>query len=125
MVDLWIAGRRPPLVAQDLVVTGEVTSATTGDPVPFANLIIKGTNRGTVTDFDGHYEITVPSGSDSLVASYIGYLTKAKKIRLKLQQEINFQLDEEIKNLQEVVFEAGENPAFPIMRGAVRNKKGQ
>jgi len=111
-----------PLVAQDLVITGEVTDAASGDPVPFANLIIKGTNRGTVTDFDGHYELIVPSGSDSLAASYIGYLTKVKRVGSGLRQEINFQLDEEVKNLEEFVFEAGENPAFSIMRRVVNNK---
>ena len=111
-----------PVIAQDLVIFGEVTDASTGDPVPFVNLIIIGTNVGTLTDFDGHYQLTAPSGSDSLAASYIGYLTKIKGVGSGLHQEINFQLDEEVKNLEEFVFEAGENPAFPIMRRIVSNK---
>ncbi len=122
---LWILGTFAvfPGLAQDLLITGEVTDGATGDPVPFANLIIKGTDRGTVTDFDGHYELLVPPGDHFLVASYIGYVTKAKPINTGLKQSINFQLEEELKNLKEIVFRAGENPAFPIMRQVVKNKR--
>jgi hypothetical protein len=60
---------------------------------------------------------------DSLVASYLGYKTRIKRVERVAQQTINFQLEEEVTNLQEIVFDAGENPAFPIMRNVVRHKE--
>ena len=54
--------------------------------------------------------------------SYIGYKVKKKFITKGITQVINFQIEEDITNLQEVVFVAGENPAFEVLRNVVRNK---
>ncbi len=60
--------------AQSLTVTGNVTDAATGEPVPFASVHEKGTMNGTNTDIDGNYTITVaPEGV--IVFSSIGYNT--------------------------------------------------
>ncbi len=104
------------------VVSGKVTDANSGDPVPFANVIFKGTSIGTTTDFDGRYRIETVQAIDSVQASYIGYITRSKKINRGTSQVIDFQLEENVISLQEVVFLAGENPAFEVMRGVVRNK---
>ncbi len=60
--------------AQNLTVTGNVTDASTGEPVPFASVHEKGTMNGTNTDVNGHYSLTV-SKNATLVFSSIGYLT--------------------------------------------------
>ena len=60
--------------AQTLNVTGDVTDASTGDPVPFASVHEKGTMNGVNTDVNGHYSITV-SKNGILVFSSIGYQT--------------------------------------------------
>lgn len=104
------------------VVSGKVTDANSGDPVPFANVIFTGTNVGTTTDFDGRYKITTTQSVDSIQASYIGYITRAKPIQQGVSQTIDFQLEENVISLQEVVFVAGENPAFEIMRNVIKNK---
>jgi len=108
--------------AQDITVTGKVTDAGTGDPIPLANIIIKGTTTGTTTDFTGAFELKVPAGVDSLTASYIGYYSKVKPVGTSLVQVINFQLTESVQGLEEVVFVAEENPAFQILRNAVTRK---
>lgn len=111
-------------LGQTITVKGKVTDASSGDPIPFANLIFKGTTIGTTTDFDGNYTLKVSVPVDSLVVSYLGYKSRSKKVDRKLaNQVINFQLEEQATALQEVVFEAGENPAYPILRGVVRNKE--
>jgi outer membrane receptor protein involved in Fe transport len=46
------------------------------DPLPFANVIVKGTTTGTTTDFDGKYELELEPGSYTIVYSYVGYETK-------------------------------------------------
>lgn len=57
--------------AQEKTVTGTVTTADDGLPLPGASVIVKGTSRGQQTDFDGKYSITVNTG-DVLVISYVG-----------------------------------------------------
>jgi len=108
--------------AQETVVQGKVTDAASGDPLPFVNVIFKGTLIGTSTDFDGNYILKTSSPADSVQASYIGYKSRAKAIKRGVTQTINFQMVEEVTNLQEVIVKAGENPAYPILRNVVRNK---
>lgn len=104
-------------------VTGKVTDANSGDPIPFANVLFKGTSVGTTTDFDGNYTIKTSSPSDSLQASYVGYKPKIKTVKKGTAQVINFQLEELSTNLDEIVLTAGENPAFEILRRVDENRK--
>lgn len=54
-------------------VTGQVTSAMTGEPLPGVNVQVEGTNLATVTNEDGRYRILVPEEATTLVFSLIGY----------------------------------------------------
>ncbi len=109
-------------IAQKITITGKVIEIATGAPVPFANVVVKGTSVGTTTDFDGVYSFSIDKGADSLEVRYIGFIPKVKKISASPSQVINFQLAEDVVNLAEVVIYAGENPAFEIVRNVVRNK---
>ncbi|MBX2916960.1 MAG: carboxypeptidase-like regulatory domain-containing protein [Cyclobacteriaceae bacterium] len=108
--------------AQETIVQGKVTDAASGDPIPFANVVFKGTSVGATTDFDGNFLIKTQNPTDTLIASYIGYKSRSKAVKRGVQQTINFQLTEEVTNLQEVIVKAGENPAFEILRRVVKNK---
>lgn len=112
----------PFLARTQTVVKGKVTDAHSGDPIPFANVIFKGTTSGTTTDFDGNFSVSTSARADSLVVSYMGYATRTKKVETGVSQVINFQLQEEVTSLDEIVFEAGENPAYEILRKVVRQK---
>ncbi|UII19069.1 DUF5686 and carboxypeptidase-like regulatory domain-containing protein [Fulvivirga ligni] len=107
--------------SQSIAVTGKVTDANSGDPIPFANVVFKGTDIGTTTDFEGYYKLQTTKKVDSLSVSYIGYISKTKAV-MGPTQRLDFQLEEDVVNLQEVVFIAGENPAFEIMRNVMANK---
>ena len=61
--------------AQSVKVSGVVTDASNGEPLPFASVVLKGTGTGTMTDLNGGYSITVPSNG-TLVFSSIGYTTQ-------------------------------------------------
>ncbi len=106
---------------QTKLLKGRVTDAENGDPIPFANILVKGTRIGTVCDFDGNYTITLNGVHDSLSAIYIGYKMRTKKIPAS-SQPLNFQLQESGIELSEVVIKPGENPAWPIMRNVIENK---
>ena len=110
------------LHAQQTIVQGKIIDANSGDPLPFVTVIFKGTTSGANTDFDGNYVIKTTAAADSVVVSYIGYKTRSKAIHRGVTQTINFQLSEDVQNLQEFVFNAGENPAWEILRNVVRNK---
>jgi Family of unknown function (DUF5686)/CarboxypepD_reg-like domain len=110
------------LSAQETTVQGKVTDANSGDPIPFANVYFKGTQIGITTDFDGNYLIKTKTPADSLIAGYVGFRLRAKPVKKNTTQTINFQLEEDISSLGEVVVKAGENPAFEILRNVQRNK---
>lgn len=61
--------------AQQIVVEGTVKSSEDNMPVPGVNVVVKGTTRGTSTDFDGKYTISVASG-ETLEFSYVGFKTR-------------------------------------------------
>jgi len=78
-------------------ITGTVSAD--GQPLPGATVIIKGTNTGTSTDFDGNYAINADAGS-TLVFSYVGFATQ--EVAVANQAQINVSLESDNK-LDEVV----------------------
>ena len=108
--------------AQETIIQGKVIDAASGDPIPYANIVFKGTSIGTTSDFDGNYLLKTTKPTDSIFASYIGYKPRHKAIKKGVKQVINFQLEEDVTKLQEIVIKSGENPAFEILRKVVRNK---
>ena len=80
-------------------VTGVILDST-GVPVIGANVIVKGTTNGTVTDLDGKFSLEV-TPNDVLEISYIGYTTQ--EVKVGKQQSLNITLREDHKSLDEVV----------------------
>lgn len=111
-------------ISAQTVIEGKVIDAESGDPIPFANVVIKGTAVGSPTDFDGFYRIEGDAESDTLLVSFIGYEAKYKIYKKGITQTINFQLTPEAKSLDDFVVFARkqENPAFAIMRAVIDNK---
>ncbi|MBC9796159.1 SusC/RagA family TonB-linked outer membrane protein [Sinomicrobium weinanense] len=82
-------------------ITGQVTSAVDGQPLPGASVMIKGTSRGVITDFDGNYKLET-GGSDAIfVFSYVGF--KTQEVPVDGQSVINISLEEDLAQLDEVV----------------------
>lgn len=108
--------------APETIVTGKVTDANSGDPIPFVNVVFKGTTIGTTTDFEGKFQLKTRAGVDSVIATYVGYKPRTKAVKHGIRQVINFQLEENVLNLAEIVVMSGENPAWEILRRTVKNK---
>lgn len=89
------------LQAQIKSVTGTVTSADDGLPLPGVSIQIKGTTNGTETDFDGNYQIKKVTESDILVFNYIGYISK--EVKIGTQNTIVVVLKQDNQTLDEVV----------------------
>ncbi len=64
------------MIMAQRTITGTITDAEDGEPLIGANILAKGTSDGTVTDFDGNYEFTVPEGVTEIEFSYVGYATQ-------------------------------------------------
>jgi TonB-dependent starch-binding outer membrane protein SusC len=85
--------------AQGKTVTGMVTDQS-NLPVPGVNILVKGTQKGVSTDFDGKYSVSVSSG-ETLVFSYLGF--KTKEIKIGSANSYNVSLESESSTLDEVV----------------------
>lgn len=104
-------------------IRGKVIDKSTQEPVPFANVAFVKTTIGTTTDFDGNFFIETRYASDSLTASYVGYKAQKIKIKQRAYQEVLFELQNNNIALEEVVVKPGENPAHPILRNIIENRK--
>lgn len=87
---------------QDATITvrGTVVDAETSIPLPGANILEKGTNNGVMTDFDGNFEIDVPSDA-LLVVSYVGYTPSEIAVNGRTQIQVDIAPD--AATLSEVV----------------------
>ena len=88
------------LSPQKIDIKGKVTDAK-DLPLPGVNILIKGTNDGTVTDLDGNYILEVDDENTVLVFSFIGY--KTKEVKVASQAVINVVMQEDISGIDEVV----------------------
>lgn len=86
--------------SQGLVVRGKVTSQD-GESIPGANVSIQGTTLGTVTDSNGGYSIQTQDGNQTLVFSFIGYVSQ--KVAVGGRSVVDVVLESDVKSLEEVV----------------------
>jgi len=97
----FILGIALPGLAQT-TVSGTVTDSQTGEVLPGVNVIVKGMPmRGTSTNQNGTYELTVPSSQDTLVYSFIGYLKQ--EIPVRGRSNIDVALSPNVEQLDNVV----------------------
>lgn len=90
------------VMAQQVTVTGTVVDATDDSPLIGANVLVKGTTVGTITDINGKFSIHVPAGRNVLSFTSIGY--KSQDITLKQgQQVVRVVMSEDSELLDEVV----------------------
>ncbi|MER2996960.1 SusC/RagA family TonB-linked outer membrane protein [Pontibacter populi] len=82
-------------------VTGRVTTANEGIPLPGVSVVVKGTTVGTATDVNGNYSLTLPEQANTLRFSYIGFI--AQEVAVDNRSVINILLEEDTKTLEEVV----------------------
>lgn len=79
--------------AQSRVISGVVTSADDGSSIPGASVLVKGTTNGTVTDFDGKFNLKVPDDAKMLQVSFVGMKTQLIEIGAKEFYKIKLKSD--------------------------------
>jgi iron complex outermembrane receptor protein len=74
-------------------VTGTVTDASNGEPLIGATVIIKNERKGTATNYDGQYSLSVENGTYTLVVSYVGYAEQEKEVSVSDNLTADFALE--------------------------------
>ena len=88
------------LFAQSKEITGTVVGEN-NMLLPGASILVKGQNIGSSTDFDGKFSLNVPETAETLVVSYLGYITKELVIGNQITFDIQLQID--ANSLDEIV----------------------
>ncbi len=122
LISFWVF--IPALMGQDkTIVQGRVTDSTTGDPIPYAEIIfINQPTEGTASDFEGFYKLTTKSGIDSIKVSIMGYETEKKPVKQGEKQKINFQLSSTSYKMEEVTVTPGKYPSTILLENVWKNK---
>ena len=102
-------------------VTGKVVDMN-GEPIIGANIVVKGSKKGTMTDINGRFNLVV-SEHDVLVVSYIGFQTK--EVHVANKTELDVRLEENNKTLDEVVVVGYSQMKKENLTGAVAQLKGE
>ncbi|MBC9796121.1 SusC/RagA family TonB-linked outer membrane protein [Sinomicrobium weinanense] len=105
------------LFAQETQVSGTVTSSEDGLPLPGASILVQGTTKGTVTDFDGNYSLDNVPADATLVFSYVGFVTQ--EIPLNGQTQVDIALETDSQQLDEVVIVGYTQERKVEMTGAI------
>ncbi|MDB5196503.1 MAG: TonB-dependent receptor, partial [Flaviaesturariibacter sp.] len=103
--------------AQNRQISGKVSTQTNGNPLAGATVSVKGTNVVTTTDQNGNFSLNVPSGSKSLVISYIGM--NAQEIAIPSSNAITVSLAEQTNTMNEVVVVGYGTQKKSVVTGAI------
>jgi len=87
--------------AQDKTLSGKVTAADDGSPIPGVNVLVQGTSKGTSTDADGNYSIQLTPQENILVFSFVGY--KSITVQVEGRSTIDIALEGDVTALDEIV----------------------
>lgn len=113
-----------PLLAQERIVSGVVTSVEDKSVVAGVNVVVKGTTVGTITNSEGGYSLTVPPEAEALIFTFIGLAPK--EILIGGQSVIDVSMETDIKQLSEIVVTAfGLEREKKALGYAVQEVKGE
>ncbi|MBS1600499.1 MAG: carboxypeptidase-like regulatory domain-containing protein [Bacteroidetes bacterium] len=107
---------------------GKISGIVTDDKnniLPYASVFVKGTTKGTTTNNAGRFSMELEDGEYTIVCQYIGYTRQEKKIKVSSEPvTLNFSLPLQRTTMKEVVVKpGGEDPAYEIIRHAIKKRK--
>jgi len=108
--------------SQTFTLSGTVRDHATGEPLVAANIRVEGTSRGTITNAQGYYRLSLEAGRHVVIFSFIGYRSDTLRVELSGPLEHNASLEPAPIQMAEVLV-IDEDPAVAIMRRVIENKK--
>ena len=109
-------------VLHDKTVTGNITDEN-NESLPGANIVVKGTTTGTISDLDGNYRLNVPNETDTLVFSSVGFETQ--EIPVRGRSVINVHMLPDLRALEEIVVVGYGSVKKSDLTGAVSSVSGE
>lgn len=95
-----------------------------GITLPFASIYVQGTSIGTTTNVDGKYDLELDEGTYKIVYQYVGFQQKVEEVTVgKQTMVLNVTLEPIATQLEEITVKAGEDPAYRIIRQAIKKRK--
>jgi hypothetical protein len=110
------------LSAQQVLVSGKITDEK-NQALSFSSVLVKGSTQGTNANADGFYSLKLAPGTYELIFQYVGYKKKVEKIIVEGNTIKNVALSPESYELKEVVIKDGEDPAYAVIRAAIKKRK--
>ncbi len=94
--------------AQNILISGNVMSASTGRPLQGASVFAQNTTLGTITDEEGNYKLYLPSGGYDIIVTYTGYSTESQRVSTGTSgnKSLVFAMNEKDNDLESVVIVA-------------------
>ena len=108
--------------AQTFLVTGKIIDEK-NQALSFSSVLVKGTTQGTNANADGFYSLKLQPGTYELIFQYVGYKKKIEKVVVESNVTKNIVLNPESYELKEVVIKDGEDPAYAVIRQAIKKRK--
>ena len=104
-------------------ITGTVTDQK-GNRLAFASILLKGTTKGTTANNEGTYFLPVEPGKYTIICQYVGYNRQEKTVEVAADDaRVDFQLSlQELSMAAVVVTPGAEDPAYDIIRNAIRKR---
>ncbi|GMN10368.1 carboxypeptidase-like regulatory domain-containing protein [Croceitalea sp. MTPC9] len=99
-------GKENPMETMQFKLNGYVRNKVTGTPIVDLSIIIRGSGKGTTTDENGYYELELSPGLNMVEARSLGFQTVLKNIVIYNDGQFNFELNESVERLEEVVVSA-------------------
>ena len=100
--------------AQKTVLSGKITEAKTGLPIPYATIVFKGTYIGTMSDLNGNFNLSTLTPTNAIDITCIGFKKKEIPVKLKQTVNLNVALDEDVIMTDEVVVRPGKIRRSPF-----------
>jgi hypothetical protein len=108
---------------QQVTLIGKITDEH-NKPIPFASVYVKNTTTGTSANSDGEYTLQLKPGTYEVRYGSVGYKQESRVVQLTADKQVNIILQTESYQLTDVVISAtGENPAYAIIRNAIKKRK--
>ena len=111
------------LSAQTFTLSGKIADRQ-GKPIPFASIYQKNSTKGVTANSEGQYHLNLAPGKYEIIYRALGFKLETQQIDLKSNQILNVIMDVGNFELQTVIVTAnGEDPAYSIIRNAIKNRK--
>ncbi|MBS1609016.1 MAG: carboxypeptidase-like regulatory domain-containing protein [Bacteroidetes bacterium] len=103
-------------------ISGVVTD-TDGKPLAYSSVLVKGTSKGTNANSEGKYAIFLTPGTYTIICQHVGYRREEKQVTVTGDNlELDFSLAVQELTLGEVIVKKGEDPAYEIIRQAIKKR---